>query len=139
MTDVFLIPDVEALVSQYLRDQSEVAALVDTRVYSIIPNTPTYPLVRVSQFDSTDLTVGWLDGAALQIDAYADWKAAASDVGRTARAVLHNIIGSHDEGVVTGVRTSGWRYEPDRSFPTAKPRFVFVTNLAVHPHPIPGS
>lgn len=133
MTDLFLIPDVEALVSQYLRSRTEITDLIDDAVYTVLPASPPYPCIRVHQFTSDELTVGWLDRAAVQVDIWGGSKALASDIGRIARSVLGDMTGTFDEGVVTGVRTSGWRYEPDETFPTAKPRFLFVADIAVHP------
>ena len=139
MTDLLLAPDVTALVSQYLRSRSELTDMVGQRVYTVIPNNPTWPLVRLTQFDSIDYTVAWLDGAVVQVDAFGGGIDMASDIGRTARALLHEMYGTHDEGVVTGVRTSGWRYQPDATFDPAKPCYLFTAVIAAHPLPTIGS
>lgn len=135
MTDLLLAPDVAALVSQYLRSCDAMTDMVGQRVYTEIPNVPTWPLVRLTQFDSRDLAVAWLDAAVLQIDAFGGGIAMASDIGRTAQALLHDMYGTHDEGVVSGVRTFGWRYQPDDTFDPAKPRFLFTAVVAAHPLP----
>lgn len=140
---VRLLPDVEKLVSVYLRAHTAVTALVAQRVYTVIPNSADAeePLVRLTQFNSLDAipNVPHLDAAFLQVDAYGGPKAVASLIGRTVRAALADLPGTHDEGIVTGVRTAGWAYDPDGDFPTARPRFRFDLTVWAHPNPLTGS
>lgn len=146
MTDLVLLPDVERAVSRWLRDSDDIADLVDDRVFNVIPALKKgvaewrFPLLRVTQVDSTEAVRAWLDGAVLQVDAYGGPKAQASEVGRTARAVLDLMTGQVLDGaVVTGVRTGGWRYEPDETFPTARPRFLFTAVVHARPGSLLGS
>jgi len=110
VTDLILLPDVEQLVSVFLRAHDAVTALIDDRTFGATPANKTLtaePFVRLTQFDSVSPTRGWLTGAVLQIDCYGGPKAFASLVGRTVWAALLELPGEHDDGVVTGVTNAG--------------------------------
>lgn len=144
MSDLILLPDVEQLLSEFLRAQPEVAALVADRVWTEIPKAPTgdddrWPLVRVSRYGGTPVTSVplWLDQALVQIDSFGGNKRLTHQIAETCRAVLdRRLIGSHDEGVVTGVRTFGFGYHPDAIFSPAKPRYLFTATVTFHPHSV---
>lgn len=68
---VDLFPDAEAVASTALR------AAGITRVYSMIPKNPTYPLVIVRRVGGVPTTRHRLDTADLQFDAYGETKSAA--------------------------------------------------------------
>jgi hypothetical protein len=71
MTDQDAWPDVEGGLRDYLRDQADVAALVDRRVFFGIPDRPTFPLVTVRRVGGTDDTSDApLDRALVQIDCW---------------------------------------------------------------------
>jgi len=134
--------DVEALVSQYLRAQSEVTAYVGQRVYTALPESPTFPCVRIVRIGgappmSRPLHV---DAARLQIDVFGGSKATAFDTIDAVREELAKIV---DEaavqplGVVCGVRFGPLAYIPDESFAPAKPRYVQDVTVTVRPAPLP--
>lgn len=146
MSELVLLPDVDVLVSQYLRSCSEMTSLLDQRVVTAMPSKAAdrvWPLVRLTQFNSIDAVPNWLDGASVQVDVYAETKAQASLIGRTARMVLHAMPGAYDTGVVSGVTTAGWRYEPDPEIKNSKgnplPRFLFDATVHAHPNQVTGS
>lgn len=137
-----LLPNTAAIVSRFLRDQPEVTALVDERVYTILPNSKTYPLVRVTRAGGAPGTefAYWLDAPLLQVDVWADTTAAAFDVTETCRAVLvQRLTGVHTftgvSGVVTSVAAGGITegFDPDNP-QKARDRF----DVVVHAHPIPA-
>lgn len=133
-----LMPDVELLVFEYLRDHPDVDAIANGRVYRVTPaNVGMEPFVRVHQFDSDNLVpnLQHFDAAFLQIDSYAGPQATASLLGRTVRAALQDLPGTYTGAVVTGAKTEGWRYQPDTTFDTARARFIVDLTVWVHPVP----
>jgi hypothetical protein len=141
MTALVLLPDVEVLLSEFLRNQPEVTALVTDHVYTEIPKAPAgedtrWPLVRLSRYGGTPVTSIplWLDQALVQVDVFGGSKRLANRIAETCRAVLDlRLIGVHAAGVVTGVRTSGFGYHPDATYTPAKPRYLFTATVTLHP------
>lgn len=133
---VVLLPNVEALVSQFLRDQDEIADLVADRVYTALPKSPEWPLLRLQRVAGGPVTHRplHLDAAIVQLDAYGGSKAAALELVETARAVIADRIeGVHDLGVVTGVQFGPLSWLPDPVYSPARPRYVADVTLFVHP------
>lgn len=131
-----LLPNVEALVSEFLRDQAEVAAICSNRVYTALPANVGFPAVRVVQYDTEFVTHQplWVAAPLLQIDCWADSKTVAWTLAATCMAALsERVEGGHTLGVVSGVRFSGWSDQPDTDYEPAKPRFFFTAQLTVHP------
>lgn len=134
--------DVEALVSQYLRAQSEVTAYVAQRVYTALPETKAFPLVRITRIGgvpkmSRPLVV---DQAHLQIDVFGGSKATALDTTDAIREELAKIVDEDPVqplGVVCAVRFGPLAYLPDASFEPAKPRYVLDVTVSVRPAPLP--
>lgn len=134
--------DVEALVSQYLRAQSEVTAYVGQRVYTALPETKTFPLVRLTRIGGVPPMSRPLhmDTARLQIDVFGGSKATALDTIDAVREELAKIV---DEaavqplGVVCGVRFGPLAYLPDEAFEPAKPRYTLDVTVTVRPAPLP--
>lgn len=147
MTDVLeLTPDIEALTSGFLRDQAEVAALVDDRVYTVLPTKypgglPAIPsMVRLTLIPSTVQPMNiprYLQEARIQVDAWAMTKKAAWLIAETCSQVaVQRIIGAHDDGVITNVRAEGKGYQPDPDLAdTPRPRYIFDLVLTYHPVP----
>lgn len=134
--------DVEALVSQYLRAQSEVSTFVGQRVYTAMPDDKTFPLVRLTRIGgvppmSRPLHV---DNARIQIDVFGGSKSTALD---TVDAIREELAKLPDEapvqplGVVCGVRFGPLAYLPDEAFAPAKPRYALDVTLTVRPAPLP--
>lgn len=133
-----LLPNTAALLSHFLREQPEVADMVDDRVYTILPKTKTYPVVRVSRIGGTSAThVHWLDAPLFQVDVWADTSAVAFDVAEMCRAVIsQRFVGVHRYGDISGVVTSAAvgglieGFDPDEAT-KARDRF----DVVVHAHP----
>ena len=95
--------DVEALVSQYLRAQSEVTAYVGQRVIRRCPESPTFPCVRIVRIGGAPpMSRPLVDAAHLQIDVFGGSKATAFDTIDAVREELAKIV---DEAAVQPL---GW-------------------------------
>lgn len=132
---VELLPDVEALVSAYLRARSEITTLVAQRVYTALPSEPTWPLVRLTRIGGIPVMSRplRLDAATIQVDCYGGPKALAWEIAETCRAVLaESDRAVHSEGYVTGVQFGPMNYLPDREYSPAKPRYTFDVDVFVH-------
>ena len=133
---VTLLPDIERLVTGFLRAQSEVSTIVGARVYTEVPGDPTFPLVRVRRLGgfptlSRPLQV---DAPLVQIEGYAATKGAARLLTETCRAVLaERVEGVHDTGVVAGVTFGALIWLPDEDFTPPKPRYIADATLTVRP------
>jgi hypothetical protein len=141
MTTVEILPDVERLVSLYLRNAPPVEALVDDRVYTAWPHTrpddAAQPLVIVTRIGGIPPFSRPLvfDEADLQIDAYGGGKHAAHRLAATVRATLAFLTDRVEpEGVVHGVTFGALRYVPDESFAPARPRYVLDVSLTTTPN-----
>lgn len=135
--------DCQALVAQFLLDHPDVQAVVDDRVYRVIPGKPPpeFPLLRIHQFTSQSITkkAVHLVGYQLQIDAFGGPQAQATDAAFAAYAALHELAGVYDLGVVTGVDLSGIDYTPDETWDPARPHCRFDLTVWAHPGPDLGS
>lgn len=136
MSDLLAV-DIERLTSAWLRDQDDLTDLVDGRVYTILPHDKAWPLVRLTLIDETARR-SWPDSlyftdSLIQFDVWADTKAVARLVADTTRALLTHLKGSHELGVVTGVRFVRYGYLPDIEFEPAKPRYQFDVHIFTHP------
>lgn len=134
--------DVEALVSQYLRAQSEVTAYVGQRVYTALPESKSFPLVRLHRIGGTPPISRplHLDTAKLQIDVWGGSKATALDTMDAIRTELSKIVDEDPTqplGVVCGVKFGPLAYLPDESFSPAKPRYTQDVSVTVRPVPLP--
>lgn len=138
MTDTLILPpNMEKLVSDFLRDQDEVAALIADRVYTAIPKAATYPLVRVSLLESTPVSGSqplWAELHYMQVEAFGGSKGDAWRIAATCRAALdQRLVGTYSEGVVNGVDSGGMIDQPDETFEPAKPRWLFTSTITAHP------
>ena len=134
--------DVEALLSQYLRSQSEVAAFVGQRIYTDLPADKTFPLVRLWRIGGVPKISRplYLDTAHIQIDVWGGSKATAMDTTNAIREELAKIVDDDPVqplGVVCGVRFGPVAYLPDESFEKAKPRYTQDVTVTVRPAPLP--
>lgn len=131
-----VLPDAELVAVTYLRSVSEVAALVGNRVHPAIPENPIYPFLKVVRIGGTRRVRNRLDGARLQIDAYAATKFGARQVAATAQAALEDATGTHAGAWITGTEPDmGLTSQPDPTYEPPKPRYIFGCVLFLHPSP----
>jgi Protein of unknown function (DUF3168) len=138
VSDLVLLPDIERLLSGWLRDQPEIADLVDDRVYTVLPSTKAFPLVRLVRIaGADDLSIPLvLDEPIVQFDVWGGPKALTYEVAATVRSALATrLIGAHDEGVVQNVTLGGLTYLPDDDFEPARPRYTFDVTVRTRAYP----
>lgn len=134
-----LLPDAERLLSAFVRAQAEVTALVSDRVYTMLPATKEFPLVRLQRVGgTTDATPNddalLRDAAVLQVEAYGGPKSVAWQLADTLRAcIAQRITGTHPTGYVERWEIGSTRYLPDDTFDPAKPRVIFDVTLYLRP------
>jgi hypothetical protein len=132
-----LIPNVEKIAADYLREHPDIAALCD-RVVSKTPDEQAEPWIRYTQ-----LTAGQERGAVadrlvdamVQFDCYAGAEGGqpeAALLGRTVRAVLQAMPGIRDEVVVSACRILGHARIPDTDFKPARERVVITAEIYMH-------
>jgi hypothetical protein len=140
MSVLAVIPDAPAIIASHLRTHPDVVAL-DARVAGKLPASFTKPWVKVTQLDATNVTGGQpehLINFFLQFDCYAGADAdnaqeQASLVGRTIRAVLHDMIEQSIDGVVvTHVAFTSDGRIPDEAFTPARERVVLDAEVRMH-------
>lgn len=134
--------DVEALVSAYLRAQSELTALVGQRVYTALPKDVTFPCVRLVRIGGAPVMSRplYVDAARLQVDVFGGSKATAFDTIDVVREELAKMVDEdpvQPEGVVCGVKFGPLAYLPDESYEPAKPRYTQDVVVTVRPVPLP--
>lgn len=150
-------PDWLACVSEWLRDQPELDALVDGRGYTELPRDKTFPLFIVNQINDPSITedVHWAVNALFQIDVWGGPKAQTWEVAETARALLSQRFAgtAHDLAngsiVVAGVRVGGIRRTTDTiatqategnaEVSRARPKASFDFSAVLHPGRPAGS
>lgn len=129
-----MIPDVEAIVTPYLK------AATKARVVGQTPNGTSASWVRVTQLDApsvgdsrTERLIEWMG----QFDCYAGrdgGQGEASELTRTIRAALVAMPGAALEGAtVTGVRIVSCPRIPDTDLEPARERYALTAVLFVHP------
>ena len=141
MSELVLLPNTAALISAFLRDQDEVADLVGDRVYTVLPNNKTFPMVRVTRVGGSAGTrfAHWLDAPLFQVDVWATTAAPAFDLTEICRAALvQRFSGTYHfagvSGVVTSVEAGGMSegFDPDDP---GKARDRFDVVVMAHPAP----
>lgn len=134
---ITVLPDVERLAATWLRNVADVRAIVDSRVYTAVPNAPTFPLVRLTRIGGEPVMSRplHLDEAWVQVDCWGGPKATTRLLAETCRGAfaLEAFVGPHDDGVVSGVTFGSFQYLPDDSYEPAKPRYWFTLHIFVHP------
>lgn len=136
MSDLWIPPNMEALVSAFLRDQPEMVELVDDRIYTAIPKDATYPLVRVVQLLDTPAGAPLYAVAfEMQVEAFGGSKAEAWRIASTARALIDaRLLGDYPGfGVVNGSTPGALLDLPDEDFTPAKPRWLFSSTIYGRP------
>lgn len=140
MTVLVILPDAPAIVGSRLRSHPDVMAL-DARVAGKLPSSFKKPWVKITQLDATNVTGGdpeHLINFYLQLDCYAggtdeNAQEQASVLGRTTRAVLHDLTEQEIDGVVvTQVIFTGDARIPDEAFEPARERVVLDAEVRMH-------
>jgi hypothetical protein len=133
--------DVEAMMTRFLRGQSEVAALVEDRVYTDLPHKRIYPMVRLQRTGGASLIKrppNWLTSTEITIDFFGgNHKAAQSLMATCLDVITNRLPGAQPEGVVTIVRDEEITYSPDEESVEeaghGRPRFQARLNVVSHP------
>lgn len=139
-----LIPDVEKLLGDYLRDHPTIVAL-GARVAGTVPSNTRSPWVKVTQIDGTpspghrgDHLIDYL----VQFDCYAgatateshNGQAEASTLARTVRAALNGLDSGAvlDTAAVSGVTFTSMSRLPDTAFEPVRERYVLDAQVWAH-------
>ena len=128
--------DAEQLLSEWLAARPEIAAIVEDRVCTVVPNRAVFPFLKVSQIAGTPVYSQplYLDEAYIQIDAYGGPKTLARQlIDVTREALSLDLVGQHAVGVVTSVRFGDLSYIPDDAYMPAHPRFIAMASIFTHP------
>jgi len=124
-------PNAEKLVSARLRAHPEIAALVEDRVYTSIPNNATWPLIKVERIGGGPRFAQpyVLDQPVIQISAYGGPKATAWAIAEAVRDIAEDLTGRDNDGLVYRATPGTLRYVPDPTFDPAKPRYITTLTL----------
>lgn len=138
MTDpLVILPNIEAVLSQFYRDQPELVDLIGDRVYTAIPKgAGGDPLLRVTLIGDEKVTSRplWIARFSVQTEAYGGSKVQAHELARTAEGLLHaRAIGVQDTAVIVGVDGGPMIDLPDEEYEPARPRFLFTSTITAHP------
>lgn len=133
-----MIPDAEKLVSNYLRNHFDVAALA-ARVVGKTPATTTTAWVRVTQLAANadlDSRADHLVNFMVQLDCYAGstgGQPEANLLARTVREALHEMPDeTFVDAVVSSARFVGMLRLPDQDFEPARERVVLTAQVYAH-------
>lgn len=130
-----VLPDAELLTVLWLQQVDEIVELA-AGVFTEIPAEPTLPLVRVLRIGGGSAFRQWFDVPRIQVDVWADDKQAAHDLARVVQAALHDMIGVHDDAVVTAVDDGVFHWNPDPEYRWAGYSADYLVYL--HPNPNEG-
>lgn len=135
-----VLPDVERILSTYLRSRSEITSLVDSRVYTELPRRDVdrvFPLVRVSRIGGGAVSSPhYLDRALVSVEVFGGTKYEARQIAATVDAVLDELANfTAHGGYATGSSPGSLRYVPDESFEPTKPRYVLDRVVFFRPSP----
>lgn len=136
-----MIPDGEAVLSDYLRD-----SLDDIPVVDETPDDRRDPWVRITQLDAPEDPVTGVDHLVefwFQVECCSgtegepqETHGRATDLARDVRAALEEIArAEHDGAVVTAKEVTGDARLPDEDFEPAMPRRVLTVSVWMHSHP----
>lgn len=141
MTTLILPPNMEALISAFLRDQPEIVDLIPdddagARVYTALPKSVVYPCARVTQLADTPAgSPLWSIAHSIQIEGFGGSKDDARRIADTARALIDlRLEGIHEGyGVVNGTTPGSLMDLPDEDHTPAKPRYLFTSTIYARP------
>lgn len=143
MSDL-LPPDAEKLLVNFTLD--EFGDELDDHVYTELPGSKSFPAVRIHQFydEQASGPALWLMRYRLQVDV---WGGSKNETRLLAdsirRSLVHDLPGTHDEGVVTNVEVRGLDTTADNAVPTdngrPRPRCRFDVDVWAHAAALVGS
>ena len=143
---VTLLPDIERMVSNYLRANTDVTALVGTNIYTVMPknaagdperNIPAkFPLVIARRITGSPIFSRPLrfDQARIQVDCYGGSKALAWQTAATIAAALsEDFLGIHSEGVALDTQVGALQDLPDDTLDPPQPRWILDVVITARP------
>lgn len=131
------LPDIEAAVIAYLLT-TDVATLVEGRIYADIPAQPAYPFLRVLKVSESDV-LHWFAQATIQVEGWANRKNAGSprqiarEACEAAIAALHDAVNVTSADALLGACTVLNGPRPLYDQPTGNPRFLADVLVPYHP------
>lgn len=132
-----IVVDAERLLSGWLRARPEIAAIVEDRVVTTVPNRAVFPFLKITQLAGTPVFSRplYLDEAYIQIDAYGGPKVLARQlIDLTREAMSEDFCGHHaGVGVVTSVTFGDLSYIPDDAYEPPQPRWLAMASVYTHP------
>lgn len=134
MSELQLLPDVESIVIQYLKQQEDVLELLtdSARISSELKQKAEFPCLTAAQGPGIVRVERFLVGHRIQVDAWGGTREEARLLARTAHAALLELRGTQDLGIVTGVET----ILAPRKFPDPvnnRPRYLFEVRVWATP------
>jgi hypothetical protein len=130
------LPDCESLIVKHLQADSGLKTAGLKQVAGPeSPKTPRWPMIRVHRFGGTAPFAPWLDGGIFQVDVWGrEDTTELRSIAAKVRVSLQEMVGVHDQGVVTGVEEiTGPAYLPDPG--TGRPRVTWSVRVTAHPNP----
>lgn len=130
MSPLRLMVDVELLIVDHLRT---VPDLADVEIHTAFGPGQTWPAVRIIRIGGTRPWPPHIDRARIQVEGWAETKAAALNATETTLSALLDMGGVYDQGVVSGVDVGlapAWSPDPD----TDLARYTADVLVTVHPH-----
>lgn len=145
MTDLVIMPDLQAFLSQFVRSRSEATDLIEQRAYAEIPGNAIYPLVRITDLGGTEASgdAHWLERARVQTTVLGGSITTTGLIARTLRGLYKSLPGEHHlaDGtriVITRAVIFRARRGSDADWPSgdgssAKPTSTFDSLFTFHP------
>lgn len=93
-----LLPDAETVMVQALGAQAAVTAITSTRIGTVIPDTPVFPLIRLTKVAERFTDEEGLEEVTVQVECWADSDATASQLARTVVAARKDMRGVYAGG-----------------------------------------
>jgi hypothetical protein len=134
-----VIPFMEKILGDYLREAPAVEAIVGDRVATKTPRTLEEPWVRINVLDDPPAGKSSADHVIafyVQLDCYAGKKGdqvLANLLARTVRALLGEMAKhEHEEAVISGAKVHGSRPLPDSTLEPTMERYVVTATIWAH-------
>lgn len=131
--------DVAKVVVDYLRSVAAVTDICGDRIWTLLPNAKTYPLLLVRRAGGSYRdVVPWQQAAFIQLYAMGDRRSDAQALSAAALTAMTTAKDARHAGaVVTGVDLGTIRDEPDPEVNDGRPRPGVSAFVTVYIHPAP--